>query len=318
MTPEAITIPIQRLNDIVRIGVITEPLGDQDSESLRFLILHLNTLQQSFEFELLPSPPNDSFFAVLNASIGGKVDRQFVRSKMQDFLTRVQDFVKNENRICGCTEPPPQKLVILTTVRFHDNFYSARMPDDKPNCAIIALGDWERNMTPPTLLEFFLVLLLRQAVALTIPELGGSVHIGTKGCLFDFNKNLHEVRYKVLNGFVCSYCTAIMKEVCSKKECSPNLHQELVKLLKKEWLRTSNQPTSASSISAKLGHNLFITKGLKPTLWENIISNLQLEGVKQFFSTYRYYICSYNTFYNWYKACGETLNPVLENSWETA
>lgn len=39
----------------VRIGVIIAPLGDKgDPRALKYLLLHQNSLQQSFEFQLLP------------------------------------------------------------------------------------------------------------------------------------------------------------------------------------------------------------------------------------------------------------------------
>jgi hypothetical protein len=41
-------------------------------------------------------------------------------------------------------------------------------------------------MAPPSIFEFILMLLLRQAASFRAPALSKSTHLGTKGCLFDF------------------------------------------------------------------------------------------------------------------------------------
>jgi ABC-type sulfate transport system permease component len=41
------------------------------------------------------------------------------------------------------------------------------------------------------------------------------------------------------------------------------------------------RPSSAASITAKLGYDLFWTKGKAPTLWESVRNTLRDETVKQ-------------------------------------
>src|SRR5215471_8954743 len=236
---------------VLRIGVITEPLGTQDTPALRFLIIYLNTLQHSFEFELSPTPRNDPLLVML--ALKDVIQREDATGQMEGFVQRAQAHISNNNASFSAQEPPPDKFVILSTARFNDNWYAARMPDKDPVCAILALGNWKRNMAPPTLAEFFIVLLLRQAVALASPSLCRSVHLGTKGCLFDFTEHLSDVRYKILSGLVCDYCTEALK-----RDGLPTLKKDLLKVLSKDWIASADAPNSVASITAKLGHSLFV------------------------------------------------------------
>jgi hypothetical protein len=269
----------QRSFDAMRIGVVTDPLGTENTAALRLLILHLNSLQTFFEFELLPGPPSDPLLALLASKWA--INRDQVKAEMEPFVKHMRGYVDEQKREFEegqkyPLESPPARFVILANALFDDNFYSARMPNDAPTCAIVALRNWKRSMAPPSLLEFFLVLVLRQAVALACPPLSGAVHYGTKGCLFDLNQQLGDVGYKVLNGFICNHCARVLRE--GGHAC---LEEQLTTILRKGWLGSPAQPSSAVSIASNLGHNLFLTKGLKPTFWESVRSTLQQETVKQ-------------------------------------
>jgi hypothetical protein len=131
-------------------------------------------------------------------------------------------------------------------------------------------------MAPPSIVEFLLTLIVREAVASVSPQLRGSVHLGTKGCLFDFTYNLDDVRFKVLNAFVCNYCVTALTV-----DQLPSLPHEIQKVLRKKWLGPSSKAGSPAAIVSKLGHDLFTTKGLQPTFWEQVIKILREEGTKQ-------------------------------------
>jgi hypothetical protein len=120
------------------------------------------------------------------------------------------------------------------------------------------------------------VLVLRQACAFVAPSLSGSVHYGTKGCLCDFNEYLGDVRYKVLNGFICRHCTDALG-----REAGAGVAGELLKVLGMGWIGTQKDPKSAATISSNLVLNLFMTRGLRPSAWESVVSVLHQEGVKQ-------------------------------------
>src|SRR5262249_15595275 len=155
---------------------------------------------------------------------------------------------------------PPEKFVLLTLARFTNNYYSVYIPGIR----VLALGDWESYMAPPSLLEATVTLVLRQAVGLVSPSLSGNVHLGTKGCLFDFVNSLDEAKFKTLHGFVCSECRSALRE---------EGHESIVEEISHasdtcKWLGKSEDPTTPAGIVAKLGYDLFLTRGVSPTIWE--------------------------------------------------
>ena len=130
-------------------------------------------------------------------------------------------------------------------------------------------------MAPPTIVEFLLTLVVREAIAALSPSLRGSIHLGTKGCVCDFTLNLEDARLKVLSGFVCGYCRTALET-----DNLPHLATEIERILGKRWLGKATNPATPAAIVSKLGHNLFTTKGLQPTKWERFVSALQDEGAK--------------------------------------
>ena len=156
--------------------------------------------------------------------------------------------------------------------RFHDDWYSMR----QGRISVLALGNWKRFMAPPSLVEFILTLIIRDSVARISPPLRGSAHLGTKGCLCAFTPLLEKVRFKVPQGFVCSHCRNALQN-----DKLPALADELVYIAGKQWVGKPTDPQSPSGIASNLGYNLFITKGLKATPWENFLNLIQQEGAKQ-------------------------------------
>ena len=100
--------------------------------------------------------------------------------------------------------------------------------------------------------------------------------MGTKGCLFDFTSDLAEARYKALQSFVCSACRSRMQE-----NGAIQLADNIARVLDFSWLGTPSDPHCPAGVVAKLGYNLFLTKGIQPTFWENIRSILRDETTKE-------------------------------------
>ena len=117
---------------------------------------------------------------------------------------------------------------------------------------------------------------MRQGASFVAPSFSKSFHIGTKGCLFDFTSDLSEARYKALQSFVCSTCRARMQESGAVR-----LANDLERVLDMKWLGKPKDPYCPAGIVGKLGYDLFLTKGIKPTLWENVRSIIRDEGTKE-------------------------------------
>jgi hypothetical protein len=258
-----------------RIGIVLAGLRDANVNALRFLVLHMNRLQRTFEFEFLYAS-EDKFLETLEAyesDIPKKpLDLDSARQEASAFGKRYRVFLEGENIHWKIVQPPPDYFIVISLARLEDNYYVAR----RWPVSVLALGDWKTEMAPPSILEFVLTLVLREAVASISRNLGRSQHLGTKGCLCDFTSRPDEVRLKVLGAFLCAHCSNILIS-----EGHLLVPDEVRRVLDKSWLGKLDEPGSPAAIAAKLDYNLFVTKGLKPTTWERALATLQEEGFKE-------------------------------------
>jgi hypothetical protein len=168
---------------------------------------------------------------------------------------------------------PPEAYIVIALCPMSEHRYIA----SEPGTAVLCLGDWEASMAPPSIVEFIGTLVLRLATAFVAPSFLDSRHLGTKGCLFDFTIPLREVKFKIFEGYVCQQCREALLA-----DGRPDLAPDLEKALSREWLGRTTTPGTPAHILKKLGYDLFVTKGLKPSFWEGALSSLQKDGVKEF------------------------------------
>ena len=131
-------------------------------------------------------------------------------------------------------------------------------------------------MAPPSIIEFITVLVIRSAIGLIDPQMRQWQHLGTKGCLWDYNPYLRDARYKALVGYTCDECLKRIREgpVAS-------LAEDLGAIMAKSWLWKKDDPQSPSAITAKLGYDLFSTKGPRRNWRESLLDLISQEGVKE-------------------------------------
>ena len=281
------------LRSPIRVGVLLSADIDKASvPALKYLILHLNCLQSSFEYEFLPVPTDDPLLSYIadrtilprKRRIAEKLrfrrkaveldlkDWPAVKRDIPEFLNRYYDYLDELRRYYELAEHLPQHYALISLAQFSSSFYLLR----EKEFGVIALGNWERVMAPPSLLEFIVTLLLAQSVDLLGTPVDNISHLGTKGCLFDFTAHLRDARFKILQGFICNHCRQTLYEAGY-----PKLADELVAILKKDWLGQPTNPSSPAGIISKLGYNLFLVKELQPTHKEKILATLQKEGVEE-------------------------------------
>jgi len=177
----------------VRVGVILADLGKLNTKALKYLVLYTNTLQTSIEFEFLSLDAGDPLLQHLAS--GRVMDRDECRTMLKPFRERiVQQFTKDQAEYDLADRSLPENFVVISLAKFSDEHYGLK----EEQVQVQALGNWERAMAPPSILEFILVLLMRQAASFVTASLSKSVHLGTKGCLFDFTADLSEARFKAL------------------------------------------------------------------------------------------------------------------------
>src|SRR5438445_2624282 len=124
----------------LRIGVVITTLEGIDTTALKYLILYQNTLQKSFQFELLPVDERDKFLSALDSR--APVKRESIEKQMDAFLVRYKKWLENYASSFDLTPSLPDTYVILSTARFSDNYYVTGNDD----LDIVALGNWKRNM----------------------------------------------------------------------------------------------------------------------------------------------------------------------------
>jgi len=251
------------------IGVILSGIDERTEAALKYLVLLQNCLQASFEFAFLPVPPDNKLLERLGSS--KPLDRSEIERDMKSFRPSYDKWLSQD--AAGYENLPPQLdgLVVVSTARFEDNYYLTGDGD----WTILALGNWQRHMAPPSIVEFILTLLVETAVYAACDEKWPKGHHSTKGCLFDFTALLDGLRYKVLTGFLCDSCASTMSSAHSQQ-----LVQDVRLLLNKEWLGSVVQPSNAAITARKLGYDLFHTKGVTPTFWERVMATLEEEAVK--------------------------------------
>lgn len=260
-------------SDTNRIGVLLHGFENANLDALYFLLLQMNCQQTTFEYEFLPVDKRDNLTRLLSS--GSEVPREEVRASAGAFLDRHNLYVSNRISKFGIKESPPSHYVLITKAGFSDRYYSMH----SGNLSVLALGNWERHMSPPSVFEYILTLLVREAIASISPSLRGSIHLGTKGCLFDFTQNLRDVRQKVLLGFICSYCRSALSN-----DQLPELADEQAVVLGRQWLGRSSRPTSPAGIISKLGYDLFATRGFEATRWERFQLAVKEQTTTQLFT----------------------------------
>lgn len=253
----------------VRIGVVIAPLGTgDDSRALKYLILQQNTVQQSFEFQLIPVSA-DSLIQQL--SHDKKLNRNQIEDAMPAFLNRYRQSLAESAAGYELQPEPTLPIVVLSAATFTDNYFLTGGDD----WGIIALGNWQRIMAPPSILEFFLSLLVGLSIGFACGDDYPQPHITTKGCSFDFTAELTDARFSVLSGFLCSDCLGAISAAHSEQ-----LATDAKTLLQKSWLGTVAEPSDIAVTAKKLGYDLFHTKGVTSTLWERTRATLEEEAVK--------------------------------------
>jgi hypothetical protein len=263
MTTEALRQSLPQIGIILCADIAHEALP-----ALKYLLLQLNTLQSAFEYLIVPTPP-DNLIETLTS--GKPLDRKAILDDLPRFSGDYTRFLSDQIHRYGMSEDCPSHYIIISRATFTDEYYM----DGANNISLLALGNWERWMAPPSLVEFVISMVLSSSIY-ALPSVRGLSHFGTKGCLFDFNADLSNARFMSLQGFICRDCRNTLTA-----SGYPHLADELQVILEKKWIGNVSAGNSPAGIAAKLGYNLFITKGLVPRWWERWLAALEQEGIKE-------------------------------------
>lgn len=256
-----------------RIGILLTKLGGMDTRALKYLVLYQNTLQTSFEFQFLPTPEDDSFLQELDAPKALK--RETAEKQAAVFISRYREWLIEDAADYELDHELPTGFVILSNAKFVDEYYLTSGDDWE----IIALGNWQHHMAPPSLVEFFLSLLIGVAIDFACGDNTPDCHHPTKGCVSDFTASVGDARFSVLTGFLCSACRETIRKATSQQ-----VADDACLLLKKGWLGDASSPNDVANTAKKLGYDLFHTRGIKQTFAERLASTAREEAVRNLFA----------------------------------
>lgn len=254
------------------VGVVVCDIKPANVAALKYLVLQLNKQQRLFEVEFLPPDSSDRLIQMLDA--GTQLHTDDVTQELDEFQHRYHQYVArlsvNSYALRGSV---PNRFIVISLASVTGNYYSINVG----TASVLTLGSWERDMAPPSIIEFVLTMVVREATFMAVSSV--DQHLGTRGCLFDFTPILEDARQRVLGGCLCTECRKAIES-----ECGPATVEELNHTARKGWLGTLDNPHSPAAIASNLGHNLFLNKGLQPTRWEAFVSLARQEGVSQAFN----------------------------------
>src|SRR5712692_25690 len=114
---------VTSLRQVWKVGILLGDLRKFNVSVLKFLVLQMNTLQQTFEYEFLPVDYEDTFLQKL--SYRSSVNREELRQEVGTFRDRYQKYLDREMEGYNLKEKQvPTYHVLVTLACFQDNYYS--------------------------------------------------------------------------------------------------------------------------------------------------------------------------------------------------
>lgn len=266
----------RRAGPPLRIGVVFASLGNINREALKLLILELNRHVKSTIFEILPHGDAEFPFLAGAEPIEWQSAKALFLGGVESYRARIQEQAAAELRAGSSTFYAPEEIVVITKAKDSEEYFlrAFDVPAAEGKTARVSallFGNWKRKMAPPSIMEFISILLVSEAMCRHSPTFKATrLHYGTRGCIGDFCEDLGEARYKALVGVVCPDCTSALAS--DGKEA---LITEASKVLDRSWLGKVEDPQSVAALCAKLGFNLFSTRGATDSFTHRLLEGIE-------------------------------------------
>jgi hypothetical protein len=261
---------IARRGRPIRVGIVFAAFPAKDTTPYKYFLLLLNSLQRSCEFELFDVNEDDDFIRTLDSKI---VDADTARNGLEEFGVRLRHHIALAIKAHDLAVEQPDQIIVVTGVTLSDYHYLIR----RKLTTMLAVGQWERVMAPPSLVEFLQLLVLRAPYSALEGNVWNTIHLGNRACIFDFTENLANARLMVLAGVgVCANCAAALD-----RDGFPDAAAEIRRVTARDWRGDRTLPGSPANIMARLGYDLFLTKGFEPTITERLRRIFTDEGAKE-------------------------------------
>jgi hypothetical protein len=255
----------------LRVAIAFGAFGVRDLTPYKYFLLLLNRLQRTCQFEIHDIDGGDAFLRSLAKSAD---NAQQARDGLADFGERFRRHIEQGIKRYDLAKDAPDQFVLITGLTLSDSRYLIR----RGRTTMLALGLWEKYMAPPSLAEFLQLLALRAPYSAIEGHVWNQIHLGNRACIFDFTAKLSNTRLMALTGVgVCSDCERAL-ELDGFQEAA----SEIRRIASREWCGTITEVGSPAHVMARLGYNLFLTKGFEASFLERVKKVLADDGLKEF------------------------------------
>lgn len=253
----------------IRVGVVFAAFPVNDLTPYKYFILLLNQLQHSCEFEIHDVNESDPYLAGLSVKpkwwqrfTPTVINAKNARAGLGEFGARQREEIAKAIQEHDLATEELDQLIIVTGVTLSDAHYLIR----RKKTTLLALGLWEKTMAPPSVAEFLQLLVLRAPYSALEGHVWNTIHLGNRGCIFDFTENLENTRFIALSGVgVCSQCAAALEQ-----DGFSNAPAEIRHVAGRAWRGDRSIPGSPANVMERLGYPLFLTKGFERSWAERI------------------------------------------------
>src|SRR5438094_7800954 len=111
---------VQRKKPTQIAVVLCRDIAKEAVPALKFLLLQLNTLQSTFEYEFLPDPDDD---LLIRLSSGEELKRKEIDEDLDRFSQAYSDFLYRKAKDYELPVVIPGEILIVSRAKFADNYF---------------------------------------------------------------------------------------------------------------------------------------------------------------------------------------------------
>ena len=256
----------------ISVALVLANFPQKQIPAFKYFLLLLNRLQRTFEFAFYDPPPDEPLTAALRSK--KPVDPGSVRRHLLPFGASLKAIADETINRVDLARAFPSQIIVISQATLSNYHYLIR----QKHVTLLALGEWERSMAPPSAAEFVQLVVLRAAYSATEKGAWETIHLGTKSCVFDYTRNLQDTRMMTLVGLgVCNECRQALEHDGFTQ--APN---EIAHVAERSWLGKRSDPGTPANIMARFGYDLYLTRGFTSTLGERFKQLLEEDAAKEF------------------------------------
>ena len=287
----------------IGVALVLAHFPTRQISALKYFLLLLNRLQRTFEFGFYDPPLDHPLMAVLKPdpvtpirkrwlpvllsrsagelwrAMTGRGPKQLIppdrlRKELLPFGSALSSKAADRIEQFDLAPTFPEQVIVISRVTLSNYHYLIR----EGHVSLLALGEWDRSMAPPSAAEFVQLVLLRAAYSATEKGAWNTIHLGTRSCAFDFTRNLQDTRMMTLVGLgVCDECRRALEE-----DGFVDSPAEIRHVAEKLWLGKRNEAGTPANIMARFGYDLYFTRGFTSTFSERVRQLLEEDAAKEF------------------------------------